>query len=423
MSADPRFGRLRAQLLAATWMSYAGFYMTRKVFGVVKPELRGLLDATDLEISHLWTAYLVAYMLGQFLTAWMGQRWSSRDLLLIGMTTSMACNVAVGAFLSVGGQLGFGLLMATMAIHGVAQATGWPNNVALVTQWTTRAERGTVMALWATCYQLGSVFAKSFAGFVFGLAGVAWSFWGTAAVMAVALAVFWAWGRTRPEDHGLAPLEPTPPAPDGQPRDALAGAAYAAWLRLVVSMGVVYFTFKFIRYALDSWTVVLLVDTFQQDTETAAYLSTAFDWVGFVGVLVAGVVSDRWFAGRRGPVVVGMTGGLFVAAAALWAFGPSSVVVFTVLLGVIGFMDMGPDSLLCGAGAVDVGDKRQAAAAVGIINGLGSIGPIVQEPLIGWLKSNWGPAVVYELLVGVTLLALVGVLGLSWSTRRSGVAW
>lgn len=422
---DSGLRRYRWELLAATWLSYAGFYMTRKVFGVVKPELKSALGLhDDFAVSHLWTVYLVAYMLGQFLTAAMGRRFSSRDQLLVGMSVSVLCNVAIGAFLSLGGSLGYNLILVAMGVHGFAQATGWANNVGLVTQWTTKGERGTVMALWSTCYQIGSVLAKAFAAFVFGFAGILWSFWGTAAVLAGCVAVFWYWGRERPEDHGFPPMEsPETPEEPSAEREALAGAKYAAWLRLVVSMGLVYFTFKFLRYAIDSWTSVLLVDTFSIGTERAGYYSTVFDWVGFLGVLVAGTVSDRWFASRRGPVVFAMTAGLVLATVALWAFGQHNLLFFTVLLGVIGFMDMGPDSLLCGAGAVDVGDRRQAAMAVGIINGLGSIGPIVQEPVIGWLKSGWGPGVVYELLVVVSMAAVVGV-GLLWaSARRSGVDW
>ena len=39
--------RLRAQLFAATWLSYAGFYVTRKVFSVVKGPLRDTLGGLN----------------------------------------------------------------------------------------------------------------------------------------------------------------------------------------------------------------------------------------------------------------------------------------------------------------------------------------------------------------------------------------
>jgi sugar phosphate permease len=83
-------------------------------------------------------------------------------------------------------------------------------------------------------------------------------------------------------------------------------------------------------------------------------------------------------------------------------------VFFIVLLGLIGFTAMGPDALLSGACAMDAGSRRQAALAAGVINGLGSIGPILQEPVIGWLKQNVGINSVFSLLLGVVFMTTVG---------------
>ena len=57
---------------------------------------------------------------------------------------------------------------------------------------------------------------------------------------------------------------------------------------------------------------------------------------------------------------------------------------------------------------MDAGNRRQAALAAGVINGLGSIGPIIQEPVIGWLNQTAGAHAVFLLLLGVVLLTTVG---------------
>ena len=91
----------------------------------------------------------------------------------------------------------------------------------------------------------------------------------------------------------------------------------------------------------------------------------------------------------------------------MWLIGLSSSTLFVVLLGLIGFFALGPDALLSGACAMDVGSRRQAALAAGVINGFGSAGPIVQEPLIGWLKQTNGLNAVFLLLVGVVLATTI----------------
>ena len=154
-----RFRTLRWQMLIATWWCYAGFYVTRKVFSVVKGPLKEQLALDDFSVSHLWTGYLVTYMLGQFLAAALGRKYSSRSILVGGMLVSVACNFLTAAVLPAGPSA-YWPVFALMAVQGFAQATGWGHTVGIVANWTRKEERGTIMSFWATCYQLGAAIAK-----------------------------------------------------------------------------------------------------------------------------------------------------------------------------------------------------------------------------------------------------------------------
>ena len=124
-------------------------------------------------------------------------------------------------------------------------------------------------------------------------------------------------------------------------------------------------------------------------------------------MIAGGYWSDRIPGSRRTPVIFYMTCGCLLFTVLMWWVGMSSVSLFVVLLGLIGFMQLGPDSLLSGACAMDLGDRRQAALAAGVINGCGSIGPIVQEPLIAWIKQTSGLDAVLLLLVGVGVVTTI----------------
>ena len=117
---------------------------------------------------------------------------------------------------------------------------------------------------------------------------------------------------------------------------------------------------------------------FNTDATSAGYISTIFDWVGFAGVLVAGWGSDRFFKGRRYQTIFLMTMGMVLAFLFLATLGMNSLWMFAIGLSLCGFMLMGPDSLLAGVGAIDIGGRRGAIVAAGLINGIGSIGPIFQ---------------------------------------------
>ena len=154
---------------------------------------------------------------------------------------------------------------------------------------------------------------------------------------------------------------------------------------------------------------MLLEESFANiDTATAGHLSTVFDWVGFLGVIAGGYASDKIFRSHRTPVIFIMSVGTFISTLLLYMVGGTQLWLFVLLLGVIGFMMMGPDSLLSGTAAMDVSSKEKAVVATGIINGLGSIGPVIQELVIGYLKTNHGQSAVFLLLVIMAGTSVVG---------------
>src|SRR5213078_2623096 len=76
--------------------------------------------------------------------------------------------------------------------------------------------------------------------------------------------------------------------------------------------------------------------------------------------------------------------GVIAGYAAVIRFGSSPLAV-AICFGLVGFMLYGPDTLLCGAASVQVAGEKNAVAVAGLVNGLGSLGPILQEEIIGWL--------------------------------------
>ena len=228
--------------------------------------------------------------------------------------------------------------------------------------------------------------------------------------------------RDNPEDVGLPGLVEEVEIEVSAERATQIESGEEPWKREVVLsiffMGCCYFVFKFLRYALDSWSPLAIKELFALPETDAGYISTAFDWVGFLGVLFAGWASDRFFEGRRCPVIFGMTVGMLFAFTFLAFVGVNSVWMFALGLSLCGFMLMGPDSLLSGVGAVDVAGRGNAVVAAGIINGLGSIGPIFQEEIIGYMLDTQGYTPVFYMLIGISALGVIGTLYLARRSRQ-----
>jgi sugar phosphate permease len=334
------------------------------------------------------------------------------------MFASVLCNLVFGAT-ALMGPAGYWPFLIFMVINGFAQATGWPGNLGTLAHWYRKTERGTIIGIWGTCYQLGSIGAKASAAFFFGWLGLSWSFWGASIVLFIVWILFYFLHATRPEDVGLEALVEEVIDTDGDADAVEPGQWSPNVVRTIVIMGCAYFSCKFLRYALDSWSALVINEEFGLTVETSGYISTTFDLVGFVGVLFAGWSTDRFFGGRRSTVAFVMMIGMVLSAAFLWKFGLQSVLMFTVALGFLGFTLFGPDSLLSGVGVIDVGSKEKAVLAAGIINGMGSLGPVIQEEVIGWLKVNYSMDAVFLLMVLVACTGAIGT-GYLWWQGRAG---
>jgi OPA family sugar phosphate sensor protein UhpC-like MFS transporter len=424
--------RWRVKVFAATWLSYIGFYFCRKPFSAAKAAIGAETGWSATTLGNVWAAYLITYSIGQFLAAGMGTKLGPRTNVLLGMALSIVVTVALGVTLSLPVMTGL------VAINGLAQATGWSGNVGTMAGWFHTRERGRVMGAWSTTFTVGALTSGWAMAWVLGRHGPGepspWRlcFFLGAATLAVIWVQFYFLQRNKPEDVGLLPVEE--PEASGEPKPlgggpagatteewTLLGLSRGAWTNLLLVAGF-YFFAKFIRYAVWSWAAYFLQKNYNLTGTRANVYATTFDLLGIPGIYVTGWLSDRFFKSRRAGISLVMVLAMTVTTALMMRFGGTSVLVFAVLLGMVGFTLYGPDALLSGAGAMDIGSRRLAAFAAAIISGFGSLGAIVQELVIARAydakHGELGP--VFELLFGSALLAALFCGALVWRNRRGG---
>ena len=419
------YRKWQIRIFSATWLAYVGYYFARKAFFVVKSDMGDTLGLNTIHLAHLGTAYLIFYMVGQYSSAYFGRKTGPKYLLILGMGISLLCNIVFGISNS------YWTMILFLSLNGLAQGTGWPGSIGSLAYWFKRKKRGSILGIWATCYQVGSVVATSFAAYMLGHYGWRWSFFGASLVLLVIWFIVLYLHPNRPQDVGLAPI-----VDDDEEDENMAQAEVnpeeeeeegLGWTRevvfTVITMGLIYFGIKFLRYALWSWVPFLLQNNFGQAGDDAGYISTVFDIFGFAGVIFAGFVSDRYFKGRRSLLSFLMLFLMTLSFFLMYTMGSTSLMYFTISMGLAGFMLYGPDSLISGVGAIDIGTKKGALVAAGIINGTGSIGPIFQEEIIGWMyeKYNHELTPIFILLVVVASITTLITFILWFRSRKSTV--
>jgi len=241
----------------------------------------------------------------------------------------------------------------------------------------------------------------------------------------LAFGIWWLlffWQRTKPQDVGLDSIVDVEHEVDQTVQASSAEqVSFGQYTRLILNpiiplMGCCYFCIKFLRYALDSWLPTFL-DLQGMDVGRAAYYSSIFDWAGLAGAILAGIALDRVFQGRWERVCLVMGFGMVVGYVTVLQFGWNPVAL-AVCFGLVGFMLYGPDTLLCGAGSVVVAGERNAVAVAGLVNGMGSIGPVIQEQVIGRLLEGREPGIAIRnsnmLGLSMSILFVVFMLMINW---------
>jgi len=118
-----------------------GYYLTRKVFSIAKPSIAATF-LTDLQdIAHIWTAYLVAYVFGQFISSFVGRGWGPRVLLLGGLGLSIVFNVVFGFTNS------YPTFLVFMFFNGLVESSGWAGSVEVAGNHNAVAVAGLVNGL------------------------------------------------------------------------------------------------------------------------------------------------------------------------------------------------------------------------------------------------------------------------------------
>ena len=101
---------------------------------------------------------------------------------------------------------------------------------------------------------------------------------------------------------------------------------------------------------------------------------------GGAGAIIAGWATDRFFGGRRAPVIAVLLVVLGASSVIFPYIDPANTAMVIFIIAVIGFCTYGPHILMVGHAAQDFGKKSGVAGAAGFIDGMGYIG----AALAGW---------------------------------------
>lgn len=407
--------RWQYRIFGTVWITYFAYYLCRFNLSIVKGTMVKGYEWSEVEVGWAFTSLGLAYAVGQLVNGQLADRFGGRQIASLGVLGSVVMNLAVFVLLlavppGVGDpRLVFWLFISFWGVNGFFQAMGWSSMVRVMAHWYPTRVRGKVMGAMGTCYLFGNAFTWLVCLLLISRYGQQLGFdWRSVffvpAVMFAAVGAFYfLMIRNRPEDVGLPPVDAIPQST--APLVATAKPSIVRNLIQTVSnphlwiIAGTFFLLDLNRYGFVNWLPGYLVESVPVGHD-AAWLSTLKMIVnvcvlplgGVPGVLLAGWLTDRFFGGRRAPVIAVM----------LLALGSLSIVfpfipahntwLLVAVIGLVGFFTYGPHILMVGHAAQDFGKKSGAGGAAGFIDAWGYVGVAVAGAgagaLIGWYGDD-----------------------------------
>jgi OPA family glycerol-3-phosphate transporter-like MFS transporter len=157
----------------------------------------------------------------------------------------------------------------------------------------------------------------------------------------------------------------------------------ALWL-LGLSLGLL----NACRYGFVDWGVAHLTEIQEIGVGKAGLQYFVLPLGGVAGAYLTGWATDRFFNGRRAPVIAGLLVLLGLLTIVYESVAQTSGPATLALLVVIGFCVFGPQVLLVGTAPADLARRGTAAAAAGFVNFLGYMGASAGDIVTGYYKEQ-----------------------------------
>ena len=368
---------------------YAMFYMCRYNFRFAGPSMRAEFGWTAGQISDIAAWFSIAYGTGQLLNGLFCDRIGGRLSMLLGAIGSLAVTLVIGFS---PWTSSFWAFAAMWMVNGYIQAAGTPGMVKINAAWFNKEERGLFAGIFGFMIQSGQAMISALApfilnGFTFLAMVVApgqWRMLFCIPPVFLALVAIWFYfvAAQSPDDAGF-------PKAIRDDVDNSDGTTVSVWtsFKFVFSNPLVWFyaiaygCTGAVRHAADQLSPMYFEDCLGFNMKTnlpliASLTLVLVPVVAVCGSVLSGWISDRFFKGNRYPVamVLYYTEACVIASAttvmALGIIGPTTagILVGCLILVLIAVTANSTHSIVGAAAPVDIGGKKMAGFASGVID-------------------------------------------------------
>ncbi|MBE6186011.1 MAG: MFS transporter [Alistipes sp.] len=390
------------EIIFLLWVAYFLNQADRQVFNTVLPHIQEFLGATDATMGLISTCFNIFFACTVPFAGYFADRLSRSKIIIF----SVALFSVATMFTGYASTVVLMILMRSIAT-GVGEAIFGPTYPAIIAEYHDGSTRARAMSIHQTAYYIGVIASGFLAGLIADKMGWQYSFliFGAAGVLFTFVLIL----RLRDKSPAQQKTETTQSA---KPSffEAMA-AIFKVPTAVCMIFGFTSLIFVLTGYL--TWMPKCLMETFNLSAASAGFNSMFWTHAAaFVGVLVAGSLSDKLAASKGGGKnrLILQAGGLLLAAPCIVLMGLSKEiwVVYAALAGFgffRAFFDANTYSIL-----YDVISERYHSSSSAVLQmfgfGMGSLAPLIlglMSPKLG-LSGGIATLSVIWVVAGVVLL-------------------
>ena len=301
------------EVLALLWMAYLLNQADRQVFNTVLPAIRDALNLTDTSVGLIATIFNLCYAFMVPLGGWAGDRFSRKWVVTIAIlfwsVATMFTGLATGVVM---------LILLRSVATGGGEAFFGPANYSLLGQYH-KETRARAMSIHQTAYYIGVILAGWLAGYIADKLGWQYSF-----IIFGAVGIVWG-GIMILRLHDKKEEEVKVEKTDDKV-GLLDGfkTVFTTPTALMLTIG--FSGLIFVITGFMTWVPAFLQEEFGQSQAAAGFNSMFYTYVAaFIGVLLAGSLSDKFAAKSNQARMVLQALGLILGAVFLFIMGGSRI--------------------------------------------------------------------------------------------------
>lgn len=395
----------RIRIFYSIFIGYIFYYVTRKNFTFLIPEMINDIKISTSDIGVISTLFYISYGISKLSSGIISDKSNPKYFMSIGLIFTGVFNICFGLSNSII------MLSIFWTLNGIFQAWGWPAITKQLTYWYSKKERGFIWGICSTSHNIGGAIIPILILFISLKTGWRLCTFIVGIITIIAGLILINRLNNIPEKIGLPPIE------FFKNENIIKTNTKIIFKNLIFNqifknktiwmLSISYFFVYIIKTAINDWIIIYMINQKGYELLIAGNSIFFFEIGGFAGILMSGLITDNIFKGNRIKFIIISYMFIVIFAFIFWNIPIGYKKFDYIVITIIGFFIFGPQMLI-GLLSTELVNKNIACSANGFVGSFAYFGAAVSGYPFGLIINlSWN---IYFLLIIICAIISVFIM-------------